>query len=132
MLLGSPNPPGNNRSFGSQARGDAWDSSDTDLLLCLTRAAELNRTIYSRWDELVDRSGGKFTESISPHFAVLPESAEVAGSLWFEVATDGIVLWDRQLAVSKFLVAVRRYLCLKDVSLVRRAVLGEADAESSG
>jgi hypothetical protein len=96
--------------FGSKARGDAWDSSDTDLLLCLARGAELNRTLYSRWDEIVDRSGGEIPESVSPHFAILPESAELAGSLWFEVATDGIVLWDRRMAVSKFLGAVRRYL----------------------
>jgi hypothetical protein len=119
--------------FGSQARGDALDSSDTDLLLCLEQGTDLNRTLYRRWDELVALSPGQIPESLSPHFAVLPELAELAGSLWFEVATDGIVLWDRRLAVSRFLGAVRRYMLSGRV--VRKATYGvpywvRTDAES--
>ena len=35
---------------------------------------------------------------------------EEAGGIWYEAAIDGIVLWDRSLAVSRFLASVRRYL----------------------
>lgn len=96
--------------FGSRAREDAWQGSDTDLLLCLPRGAQLNRGIYQEWDALAGQSGGRVASSTSPHFAVLPDSVDQAGGLWFEVAIDGIVLWDRRLEVSRFLSRLRRYL----------------------
>jgi predicted nucleotidyltransferase len=108
--------------FGSRAREDAWQGSDTDLLLCLPRGTQLNRDLYREWDALVDQSGGRMAPSTSPHFAVLPDSVDQAGGLWFEVAIDGIMLWDRRFEVSRFLGQVRRFLLAGKA--VRKATYG--------
>ncbi len=96
--------------FGSQARGQVRPGSDTDLLLCLARGTKLTRELYHRWDAIARSHPREISDRISPHFALLPSSPEQAGALWFEVAIDGIVLWDRRLAVSRFLVHLRRHL----------------------
>jgi len=96
--------------FGSRARGEASESSDTDLLLCLAPGVPLTRELYSNWDDLADQYPEDIPSDLSPHFSRLPESPESAGSLWLEVAIDGIVLWDRTWAVARFLASVRRYL----------------------
>lgn len=82
--------------FGSRARGEATAASDTDLLLVLPVGQRPSRELYAKWDEAVralprhDPTGGQ----LEPHFAALPAHAEGAGSLWFEIALDGVVLWD--------------------------------------
>lgn len=96
--------------FGSRARGDAARCSDTDLLLCLAPGERLTRGLYAEWDALAARQPDAFPPGLSPHFSRLPASPESAGSLWLEVAVDGIVLWDPHQTVSRFLAGVRRYL----------------------
>lgn len=96
--------------FGSQARDDATAGSDADLLLCLQPGIALTRDLYAEWDRLVEAHPEAMSGVLSPHFCLLPAAPENAGSLWFEVAIDGIVLWERTLAVSRFLASVRRYL----------------------
>lgn len=96
--------------FGSQARGDATAASDADLLLCLQSGVALTRDLYAEWDRLMEAHPEAMPRALSPHFCLLPAAPENAGSLWFEVAIDGIVLWERTLAVSRFLASVRRYL----------------------
>lgn len=96
--------------FGSRARGEAKESSDTDLLLCLAPSTPLTRELYSEWDRLVETHPEAIPSDLSPHFSRLPETPEQAGSLWLEVAIDGIVLWERGLSVSRFLASARRYL----------------------
>jgi len=90
--------------FGSEARGESRKGSDVDLLLVLSKDCALTRSLYSRWDE---RFG---TDVRSPHFVHLPVNAMDAGSLWMEAAVDGIVSWDPDNAVSRFLGSVRRLI----------------------
>jgi uncharacterized protein len=96
--------------FGSRARGDHDAGSDTDLLLCLTDGVALTRDLYTMWDDLALKNPEVLGRGVSPHFSRLPEVPESAGSLWLEVAVDGIVYWDRSLGVSRFLGALRRYI----------------------
>jgi len=96
--------------FGSRARGDNAVDSDTDLLLCLMDGVALTRDLYTMWDDLALENPEELGRGVSPHFSRLPEDPARAGSLWLEVAVDGIVQWDRSLGVSMFLGTLRRYL----------------------
>jgi predicted nucleotidyltransferase len=88
--------------FGSLARGQETASSDVDLLIVLGRSVALDRDVYSRWQ--FDRFAGR---EIAPLFVHLPAAGERVGGLWFEVALDGAVLFDRDLRVTRFLSRVR-------------------------
>jgi predicted nucleotidyltransferase len=98
--------------FGSEARGEARESSDTDLLIVIAGILDLNRDLYHQWDRL------DIGPRVSPHFVHLPESVSVAGSIWFETALDGIVLFERDHSVSLFLQTVRH--AIADGELRRR------------
>lgn len=88
--------------FGSEARGEARRDSDIDLLLIVDSKLPLTRGLYALWDE---RSpGGRH----SPHFVHLPPAAAAAGSIWLEASVDGILLYDRDGRVSRFLGLLRR------------------------
>jgi hypothetical protein len=94
--------------FGSFARGEATEASDTDLLLVMRPGMKIARGLYRLWDEFRrEDSGGEDAGKISPHFVVLPESVRAAGGLWYEAALDGIVLWENGSQVSHFLGFVR-------------------------
>jgi len=92
--------------FGSVARGEKWDTSDVDLLIVFKKGVELTRDLYDHWDRVAGSVAG--SRILSPALAVLPSELEDAGSLWYEVALDGIVLWDAALEVSAFLAQLRR------------------------
>jgi predicted nucleotidyltransferase len=94
--------------FGSTARGSAVAHSDIDLLMVLHPSCALNRDLYARWDGFAAPAG--ISKRLSPHFCRLAESCENAGSLWFEVALEGIVLWERELSVSKYLARLRHFM----------------------
>jgi predicted nucleotidyltransferase len=87
--------------FGSVARGEARQGSDVDLLIALDQDRVLSRSLYSAWDEQV-RSGAR-----SPHFVHVPVKAADAGSVWMEASVDGVVLYDRDGGVSRFLGSLR-------------------------
>lgn len=86
--------------FGSTARGESRASSDVDLLV--VTGAAIERGLYESWDRITT------TSLASPHFVHLPSSAAEAGSVWFEVALDGIVLYEDGRRVSRFLGELRR------------------------
>ena len=88
--------------IGSYARGRATANSDIDLLVVLSRPATLDRDVYTRWQPR--RLDG---HEVSPIFVQIPGEGEKTGGLWFEVALDGIVLFDRDLNLSRFLCGVR-------------------------
>ena len=90
--------------FGSMARGEPRKSSDMDLLIVLGRDLPLTRSLYARWDA---RFAG---DEASPHFVHFPPEAMDAGSLWFEAAVDGIVLYEVDQQVSRFLGSIRRMI----------------------
>jgi hypothetical protein len=120
--------------FGSRARGEAGAESDTDLLLCLSEGVALTRDLYAVWDHVAKKHPNEIGSGVSPHFSHLPDAPERAGSLWLEVALDGVVQWDRSLEVSRFLGAVRRYLL--SGAVVRKTTYGipywvRRDAEST-
>jgi predicted nucleotidyltransferase len=88
--------------FGSTARGEERDSSDIDLLIVVSPATPLTRGLYALWDEHMPE------ERYSPHFVHLPGRDIDAGSIWYEAAVDGIVLYEAGRRVSRFLIGIRR------------------------
>jgi len=88
--------------FGSFARGRQTANSDIDLLVVLNSDVTLDRDVYSRWE--IHKFDGR---EVAPLFVRIPRKEESVGGLWFEVALDGIVLYDRDLRLSRFLSRVR-------------------------
>jgi predicted nucleotidyltransferase len=88
--------------FGSFARGRETATSDIDLLVVLNRGVTLDRDVYSRWQ--LRKVDGR---EVAPLFVQIPREGERIGGLWFEVALDGIVLFDKDLNLSRFLSHVR-------------------------
>jgi predicted nucleotidyltransferase len=106
--------------FGSVARGAATDASDADLLIVLRPGTVVTRDLYSRWDELGAGHSEIEGHPVSPHFAVRPEVGATVGALWYEVARDGIVLWERGTAVRATLARLRQEILDGDVEERRR------------
>ena len=105
--------------FGSWARDEAVPTSDVDVLLVVDRRRPLRRALYRAWDEAPLRWGG---HAVEPHVVHLPEPAQV-GTIWAEAAVDGIVVFERDLAVSRRLAGIRREIAAG--RLVRRVVHGQ-------
>jgi predicted nucleotidyltransferase len=97
--------------FGSMARGEEFPDSDVDILVIVDRRCRLRRSLYERWaNEIEPVINDPLGRELSPHFCYPPSSPEEAGGLWLEVSIDGVVLWERDAAVSRHLRAIRRYL----------------------
>lgn len=90
--------------FGSTVRGEETEESDVDLLIVLRKGSAIDRSLYDRWDEAF----GKEDRKVSPHFVAFPVSVNDVGSLWYEVALEGVVLLDREGTLGRFLAAIRR------------------------
>ena len=108
-------------AFGSWARDQAGPTSDLDLLVPIEREAPITRDIYHRWDAFPALRWER--HRIEPHFAHLPEPGSRTSGLWAEVAVDGIVLFERGLSVSRYLVEVRREIAAGRI--VRREAHGQ-------
>lgn len=106
--------------FGSYARGEAGTASDVDLLVVLEKRVALSRSLYRRWDSCPVTWENRRVE---PHFVHLPDPGAVTGGVWAEAGLDGIVLFDREMAVSRRLADVRRQIL--SGRLVRRLVHGQ-------
>jgi predicted nucleotidyltransferase len=95
-------------AFGSWTRGELADHSDVDLLVVVDAGVELTRDLYRRWDaEPPLRWGGR---PVDAHFVHMPAREAPVAGLWGEVAVDGVVLFERGLALSALLVRIRRDL----------------------
>jgi len=105
--------------FGSVARGSATDASDADLLIVLRPGAPITRDLYTRWDRLGASRAEIEGHAVSPHFVARPGADTVAGGLWYEVARDGIVLWERGTAIRATLARLRRQILDGDVKEFR-------------
>lgn len=106
--------------YGSFARGGASPASDVDLLVVLTAAVPVTRDLYRQWDAEPVLWGRR---SVDPHFVCLPEDGRQPSGAWCEAAVDGIVLFERDGAVTRHLSAVRGSIA--DGRLVRRSVHGQ-------
>ena len=104
---------------GSWARGDAARASDVDALIVVDSTLALNRGLYRTWDERPTTWRGR---RVDPHFVHPPPKGRTSG-LWAEVALDGIVLFDRDWALSAALTRIRR--AIADGRLLRRVVHGQ-------
>lgn len=82
--------------FGSRARGQDHDNSDIDLLIVLNE--RVTRGDY----KLID-----LPEKYSPSLVTFPSKPS---GLWFEVALDGVVLFDKSGKLNNFLRGVRSYI----------------------
>lgn len=89
--------------FGSQARGDNTNESDIDILIVLKNSIIITKDVYLKWDQL----SKNLSEEVSVHFVNLPQNLYSLSGLWCEVSLEGIILFDDELNVSKFLVRLR-------------------------
>ncbi|BCS35895.1 hypothetical protein TBR22_A51300 [Luteitalea sp. TBR-22] len=92
-------------AHGSWVRGEARDSSDVDVMVVVARSLPLTRDLYREWDASSPAWDGR---PVDAHFVHLPDAARGPGSLWCELAVEGVVLDDRSGAVSATLIEVRR------------------------
>jgi hypothetical protein len=106
--------------FGSWARGDMGPASDVDVLVIVSPGVELTRALYRQWDAAPMRWGGR---EVDAHFTHLPEPGTTVAGTWGEAALDGVILFERDLAVSAALARVRRDIAAGRI--VRRVVHGQ-------
>ena len=107
-------------AFGSWTRGELADTSDVDLLIVLDETLPIDREIYRAWDRNPITWNGR---EVEPHFVHLPAPQSPVSSIWAEVGVGGIVLFEREFALSRHLVAVR--LMIADGQIVRRVIHGQ-------
>jgi hypothetical protein len=94
-------------AYGSWARREMLEWSDVDLLIVLERDRKIERALYRSWDDAPLHWNGCLVE---PHFVHLPESGSPLTGLWAEVAVDGVVLFERDMRLSRRLAEFRREL----------------------
>jgi predicted nucleotidyltransferase len=88
--------------FGSCVRKRLRPSSDIDLLIVLRSEVEFDRDAYSRLPE------GKIAgHVVSPLIVRLPQSKDKLGSIWMEIALEGVILYDTEFEISQLLTKLR-------------------------
>jgi len=107
-------------AIGSWARDESFAGSDVDLLIAVDPARGLTRELYREWDADPPRWGER---EIDVHFAHLPAPEAPVGAIWAECAIDGIVLFERDFALSARLARIRRDIA--SGRLVRRTAHGQ-------
>lgn len=93
--------------YGSYARGDNFDDSDIALMVVVSSDQKIDRKFYRKWDEAADMLS---EYSLDVHFSHLPESQTKVKGIWAELATEGLVLWEHNFQVSRYLIAVRKLI----------------------
>jgi predicted nucleotidyltransferase len=106
--------------YGSYVRGDATAASDVDLLVVVDRSVPLTRALYREWD--LDAPAWR-DRSMDPHFVHVPDEGRAVPGAWCEAAFDGVVLFERDGAVTRHLAVLRGEIAAG--RLVRRAVHGQ-------
>lgn len=89
--------------YGSYARGEQTAQSDIDLLLVIDSQIPLTRALYAGLDAIADDLG-----KIEVHISQLPSIEGPLSSLWAEVALDGIVLYEKEMALTRVCQQLRR------------------------
>jgi len=106
--------------YGSFARGELATGSDIDVLVVLAAGVPITRSLYREWEGVVPLWQGR---EVDLHFVHLPAPAAHVSGSWAEVAVCGIVLYDRNLAVSRRLIEIRSRIAAGE--LVRRMAQGQ-------
>lgn len=106
--------------FGSWARNEMAQESDVDLLIVVDKRIQINRSLYRKWDEAPLHWDGHLIE---PHFVHLPKPGAPTSGTWADVAVEGMVLYERDLIVSRMLVELRQRIVSGQI--VRRRVHGQ-------
>lgn len=104
---------------GSWVRGDAGSGSDVDAVIVIDRTVPLRRSLYRKWDE---QSVTWSHRPVDPHFVHLPAGARLSG-LWAEIATHGLIVFDRDGDLGACLARVRG--AIADGRLRRRTAHGQ-------
>ena len=104
--------------FGSSARGEATANSDIDLLVVTAPTIPLRRRLYAAWDS------NSSDLTVNPHFVHVPDNVLSAGSLWYEVAIDGIILLEQRRQITDFLRKIRT--AIADRTIERKDAYGHA------
>ena len=91
-------------AYGSWARDELTETSDVDLLVVISPDLAITRELYRAWD--ADPLHWS-SHPVEPHFVHAPDDARVTG-VWAEVATEGIVLFERGFELSRLLARIRR------------------------
>lgn len=106
--------------YGSFARGELAAGSDVDLLVVVAKNVPITRAFYREWEGKVPTWQGR---DVDLHFVHLPNPAERVSGSWAEAAVCGIVLYERDLAVSRRLIEIRGRIAAGE--LVRRMAQGQ-------
>jgi hypothetical protein len=106
--------------YGSFARGELATGSDVDLLVVLAAGVPITRSLYREWEGAVPSWNGR---EVDMHFVHLPAPADQVSGSWAEAAVCGIVLYDRDLTVSRRLIAIRERIAAGE--LVRKMAQGQ-------
>ena len=107
-------------AFGSWARGEMSSRSDLDLLVVVEDDVEVTRDLYHKWDREAATWG---PHPVELHFVHVPDAGARPSGLWAEVALDGVVLFERDLELSRRLVELRHRIV--ESGLVRRLAHGQ-------
>lgn len=107
-------------AFGSWARQELAQNSDVDLLIVVDDEVRIGRWLYREWDESPATWNG---HPLEPHFVHLPRPGARTSGIWPEVAVEGVVLFERDLVVSRLLVGIRRQIAAGRI--VQRRVHGQ-------
>lgn len=105
---------------GSFARDDLSTTSDVDLLAVVRSGRPITRALYREWEERARPWDGR---EVDLHFVHLPEAGDRVSGSWAEAAVCGIVLYDRNLALSRRLIGIRERIAAG--RLVRRMAQGQ-------
>lgn len=108
-------------AFGSWVRGEHDATSDFDVLLIAADDLAILRQLYRRWDDARGLSWKGL--EVQPHFVHLLPKGDVPSGLWGEIATDGVILFERGFEVSTRLAEIRRRIA--DGDIVRRLAQGQ-------
>ncbi len=104
--------------FGSYARSEATESSDIDILVVVSSSIKIDRNLYRKWQQKEESSDLENFNGLelSVNFSNLPERSFTCSGLWLEISLDGIVVWDPNFILNKFLISVRKHIALGEVS----------------
>jgi predicted nucleotidyltransferase len=105
---------------GSFARDDLSTASDVDLLAVVGPGRPITRALYREWEERARAWDGR---EVDLHFVHLPTADDRVSGSWAEAAVCGIVLYDRDLALSRRLIGIRERIAAG--GLMRRMAQGQ-------